>query len=511
MNGSEHDGRGRPEHAGATRQLALIFAFALVPFLLLSTLNSAGYRYGASDQAFYAPVMLEAIDPSLYPRDSDLIRAQGRLTLADNVIGPLGRWTGVDLPLLFVGLQVLALGLLALAAISIAGVLYRTAWAAAALLAALTLRHAISKSGTNTLEGYFHPRQLSFAIGALALAAFLRGRYLVTIALVLLAGALHPTTGAWFAIWLGIAILVQEWQDRRVRRLAISALVATAVLAVWSFTIGPLAGRLVRMDSEWLATLSSKEYLFPLEWPAAAWLVNLGYVPIVGWIFVRRRRAGLLASREMALVIGCLSLAVIFLASLPFNAARVALAIQLQPARVFWMLDFLAVTYVVWVLAEGVRPTPRRAFIAAIGLAIASIVRGGYIMLVEFPERRVVQVDVNDDDWGRAMAWARGTDVGSGWLADPSHAVRYGTSVRVAGRRDVFVEGIKDAAVGMYDRDVAIRTRDRVQEVGDFTVLEPARARAFAARYELDYLITEQTLDLPEVFRSGAIRIYRLR
>jgi hypothetical protein len=33
------------------------------------------------------------------------------------------------------------------------------------ILAALTLRHAIAETGTNTLEGYLHPRQLAFAFG----------------------------------------------------------------------------------------------------------------------------------------------------------------------------------------------------------------------------------------------------------------------------------------------------------------------------------------------------------
>ncbi len=37
-----------------------ILAVSLLPFVLLATLNSAGYRYGASDQAFYAPAILEA-------------------------------------------------------------------------------------------------------------------------------------------------------------------------------------------------------------------------------------------------------------------------------------------------------------------------------------------------------------------------------------------------------------------------------------------------------------------
>ncbi len=145
----------------------------------------------------------------------------------------------------------------------------------------------------------------------------------------------------------------------------------------------------------------------------------------------------------------CLS-SLVFAATLPFNAARLALAIQLQPSRIFWMLDFLAVIYVVWAAAEGVAADARRARMVALAIVLLSTVRGAYIMLVEFPDRRVAQVRVSDDDWGRAMAWARGSRPGSGWLADPGHAARYGTSVRVAAERDVFVEAIKDGAVGMY-------------------------------------------------------------
>ncbi len=486
------------------------FLWCLLPFLLLATLNSAGYRYGASDQAFYAPAMLEGIDPSLFPRDSDLIRSQARLTLADNVIGPVARTIGIALPPLFVALQVLTLLLLASAVFAIGLRLYRTGWAAIALVAAVSLRHAISKSGTNTLEGYFHPRQLSFAIGALAIAGFLRGRYTVTVALLAVAGALHPTTGLWIAIWLGVAIFVAE---RRLRLpLGIAAGIC-AIAAAWALSSGPLEGRLIAMDEEWLATLGSKDYLFPLAWPAAAWIVNLGYIPIIALLYHRRRKAGLTVEREGALVAGCLSLAAVFALSLPLNAARVALAIQLQPARVFWMLDFLAVVYVVWVLAEGTERTvsARRARLAAASLAILSLARGSYVMFVEFPDRRIAQVDITDDDWGRAMAFARSTATGSGWLADPAHAVRYGTSVRVAAHRDVFVEAIKDGAVGMYDRSVALRTRDRAREIADFSALTPSRATDLANRYGLDYLVTEQTLDLPLAFQSGKVRIYRLK
>jgi hypothetical protein len=492
---------------GTASSLGLLAA-CLLPFIILATANSAGYRYGASDQAFYAPAILKRIDPALYPRDSELIRSQARLTLVDEVLGPVARATGAPLSTAFVVLQLTALALLALAALRIGGALYRTRWATVALMAALTLRHAITKSGTNTLEGYFHPRQLSFAIAALAVVSFLRGRYGVMCALVAVAGALHPTTALWFAVWLSVATLVSE---PRLRVPIAASVAAAGVAGVWALVAGPLAGRLVRMDAVWLETLASKDYLFPLDWPASAWLVNLAYAPIIFWIYRRRRDAGLTVPRERALVAGCLSLVLVFAATLPFNAARLALAIQLQPSRIFWMLDFLAVIYVVWAAAEGVTAETRRARMVALAIVALATVRGTYIMFVEFPDRRMAQVRVNDDDWGRAMAWARASRAGSGWLADPGHAVRYGTSVRVAGERDVFVEAIKDGAVGMYDRSVAIRTRERVEALGDFTTLSTERARALASQYDLDYLVSERVMDLPLEFISGAVKIYRLK
>lgn len=484
------------------------FALSVFPFILLSTLNSGGYRYGASDLAFYVPAALIRVNPSLFPRDGALIAAQAKLTTIDEALALLVRVTGASLPSLMAVLYGASLALLAAAVWLVGSRLYRTTWTTVALTAAMTLRHAISRSGTNTLEAYFHPRQLAFALGALAVAAFLRQSRAIPAALVVAAGLLHPTTALWFAIWIAVATAVE---DRRARVPLAAVAVVGGVAGLWLLTSGPLAGRLVIMDPEWLATLTTKDYLFPLEWPLDVWLVNLAYAPLIVFLYLRRRAAGVVVTGETGMVIGCVSLLLLFAAALPFNAARVALAVQLQVPRVFWMLDLVATIYAVWGLGEGMAGTARRARVTAIVITAASLARGSYVLFVKFPERPVAQLGIADTDWGRTMAWARTTATDSGWLADPLHAVKYGTSLRVAGQRDVFVEAVKDTAIGMYERSVAIRTRDHLAELADFDTLTPARARALGARYGLDYLVAEQPLDLPVAFQSGVLRVYRIR
>lgn len=491
---------------------AALALLCLLAFILLATLNSGGYRYGASDQAFYAPAALKQINPSLYPRDAPLLATQGQLTFVDNIVGVLGRATGLSLPAMFAALYVLGLTAIAAGAAGIGVYLYRERWTAVALVAALTLRHQITKSGTNTLEGYFHPRQLAFGAGLIALSALLRGRWRTAAVLALAAGAIHPTTALWFCVWVAVATAVNE-RGARVPLAIAGALGAAA--AVWLLTAGPLAERLVIMDREWLDTLVMKDYLFPLQWPASAWLINLAYVPLIVWLYRRRVAAGVVRPREPGLVMGCLALPAIFVVTLPLHAWRLALAVQLQPARLFWMLDFLATVYVVWALAEGTRAPQaavrRRAIITAVVVASLAATRGLYSKLVLVAERPLAQVDLPDSEWGRAMAWARTTDVRSGWLADPGHAWKYGSSVRVAGERDVLVEPVKDAALGMYDRTVALEVRDRTQALAGFESLTAEQARALAGRYNLDYLITEYPVALPLAFDAGTLRVYRLR
>jgi hypothetical protein len=490
---------------------ALLWVPGAIAFCLLCTMNSAGYRFGASDQALYLPAVLRHLDPALFPRDAPLIDTQARLMLNDEIIALAARATGLSLPILFLALYALTLIVLLAATARLGVHFYRSRITGVALAAAVTLRHAIAKTGTNTLEGYFHPRQLAFALGLLAVAMFVERRHYRTLALMLVVAAMHTTTALWFGVWLTVA----AWLGRPRWRPALAGSLIIAVLAAsWLLWRTPFGDRLHRMDSDWLRVIGDKDYLFPLAWPLTAWASNLAPLPVIIFAWRARRRTGLAFADETAVVVGALALGCVFFISLPFSAAHVALAVQLQVGRVFWILDLLATIYIVWALAEGTAAQVRllrRASVVAAAIIVLSMIRGTYTCFIEFPNRRIVAVDLDHQDWRSAMAWARSTPASTGWLADPVHAALYGSSVRAAGQRDVLIDGMKDSALAIYDRGIAMRVAERRRALEENAWYTADGARALARRYGLDYLVTSEVVDLPVAYRAGALTIYRLR
>jgi hypothetical protein len=63
----------------------------------------------------------------------------------------------------------------------------------------------------------------------------------------------------------------------------------------------------------------------------------------------------------------------------------------------------------------------------------------------------------------------------------------------------------------MYSRAIAQRVVERRAALADFPALTAPAARALAERYDLNYLVTEATLPLPEAYRNSQFRIYALK
>ena len=501
------------QDSGPRRRLrrASVLAAAALCFGVLVTANSAGYRYGISDQSFYIPAFEHRIDPALFPRDGAIIDSQSKLTVADEIVGAVSASTGAPLPALFLIGYLATVLLTAIAVVGIGGRLYASPWSIAALGLALTLRHRIAKTGVNTFEGYFHPRVLAFAIGLGAIGLLLRGRRGVAVVLAGLGILVHPTTGVWFAVWIGVAVAVSSSLPKAV--IAGAAALAGA-FAVALVVAGPLRGALTVMDPAWMAVLAERDYLYPTDWKAGTWAVNAIAPALVALVFAWRRRLGLTTPAEVGIVVGVAVLLAMFAASLPFIAARIALAVQLQTSRVLWQVEVWAIVYLVWLLCEApwrIASAPRRRQVAVVtALALVSALRGAYILRVEH-DHGLVRPDLPPTAWQRAADWIRrNSPPDAHVLADPDHAHRYGVSFRIAGRRDVFLERAKDAAIAIYSRPLAMQITERRAALGDFYDLTPAELAALDHRYDLDFLITEQRLPLPVARSEGPLQIYRL-
>jgi hypothetical protein len=477
-----------------------------IVFVLVATANGAGYRYGASDQAFYIPVIQRSVDAAAFPRDAALIDAQGRLMLLDEVLGAVVRATGLSLEALFLAGYLLSLGLVWTGLVLIGTRVYTSPWAVAALAAAFALRHRIPRTSANSFEPYFHPRMLAFGIGLLATAAVLRRRAWLAVALVAVAAIVHITTAMWFAIMLGVALAILE---PRMRRLALGAAALAFAVALWGITTGRFETSLARMDGVWLQAVASKDSLFATDWPAWAWAMNLGFLALLWWAHRRRTHAGVAHTEDAALVWGATTLVAVFLLTLPLVAATLSLPVQLQISRIFWLVDFLALVYVLAVVVEA--PRASRYHVVPLVLITCAISRGAYIMLVERPERPLFAVHAADSSWEDAMRWVARQPADAHVLADPGHAWKYGTSVRAAAVHDVFLEEVKDSALAIYSRDVASRVVERTAAVGDFGALTADRARELAQQYDLDYLVTEADISLPVAYRNERFRILDLR
>jgi hypothetical protein len=489
-----------------------VIAIATFPiFLLLATANGAGYRFGVSDQAAYVPAVMLAENPAAFPRDASLIRTHAQFFVIDELLGWIGRATGASLESRFFAAYLIAMAAIWVGVLLIGWCVYGSVrerssamgwWLMLALAAVVTLRHHIPRTSANSLEPYFHPRLLALGFGMIAVAAFLRHRSAIAVTLIGLAAICHMTTALWFAVLIGTALVVA---DKRWRIPALVVCVTTLGILAWAVAAGPLRAGAATMDAVWIDALGGRNFIFADRWPVWAWIANLGLLGALWVVHTARARRGTATARDASLVWGATALVALFLVTLPLVMAHVALAVQFQFSRVF----FLVALYVIAAIGESLRRT--QAATLALVLLTASTARATYIMWGEHPERSLFQLSLPASPWMDAMHWVARQPLDVHVVAAPDHAFKYGVSVRVAACRDVLLEDFKDSADAMYSRELAERTVERRKALADFGSLTAASARALATRFGVDYLVTEGTLALPEVYRNSQFRIYALK
>jgi hypothetical protein len=487
---------------------AIRLPLALLFVLIVGTANSAGYRFGVSDQAFYIPAISLRADPALFPRDRAVFEPQMRLWLGDELLGAVVRTTGVELPTLFVLLYVVTMVGLALAAIALARSLGCDWWTIATCLILLTLRHRIARTAANSLEGYMHPRMLAFACGVVALAFVTRLRPRAAAMWTLVAAVVHTSTAIWFG---GVVLVATVWPYHASRAARITAAVLAGVGIVG---LAAAAAFMPRMDAAWLAVLGDRNYLFSADWPLFAWVSNLAYPIVLYAIYRRRRSIGVATPGEAGLVAGLIALVVGFLLTIPLTEWHIAFFVQLQANRIFWLLDAVVAVYVAWWLVEVVMarwPTARRAGAIAL-LALLAVGRGVFVL--HDTGRPLAQIAPAPNDWMDVMRWMRGQPLAWHVLTDPGHTWQYGVSLRAAALRDTPLEAGKDPAMAMYDRALARRVAERTGSLGGFDTWSTADdIRQVALRYDIDVFVDriDRDFPFPVLFRNDTFVVYDLR
>jgi hypothetical protein len=307
----------------------------LPPWLLLAGLTIAallvhGYHFGIEDGAIYVPGILKLLDPSLFPHDSHFFTSQTRSALFAPLVALLVRITAaplqyVDLALYLLVLFVFLAGCYAVARVCFAAEHER--WFGVAMVAAL-LTLPVAGTAIYIADQHLHPRVPATAALLFAIAAALERRWVVTIALVIVAAAFHPQMAFYGAGFL----LVLAWPDswRRTARPA--------------FFIGPLSLFSQPMTEAWQAALRSRTSHYLLQWRWYEWLGAIG-PSVLLFLFARilpAERAQRLCRR--AAVYGFLVLAAGLVVTVPE---------VFEPFTPFQPMRGLHLIYIVLVLISG--------------------------------------------------------------------------------------------------------------------------------------------------------------
>jgi hypothetical protein len=197
----------------------------------------------------------------------------------------------------------------------------------------------------------------------------------------------------------------------------------------------------------------------------------------------------------------------------PFEASSIALVIQAQVNRVFWLLDVAATAYVAWWLLRGPLGTTRarRAMVLSLVLAL-STARGTYVVS-NATGRRLVDESLPKTPWTATMTWLSEQSPTWNVLADPAHAWKYGSSVRVAAARDTVLEIGKDPALAIYDRATAMRVAARERALSGFEAFTTDDVRRVARQFSADVVVMtrQQPIDLPILYENVEFVVYDAR
>ena len=167
-----------------------------------------GYHPAVEDAEIYAPGILKALHPSLFPYNSQFFQSHASMTIFPNLVAGSIRLTHLPAWRAFLAWQIITSFLLLWACLRIARLCFAedfAVWCGVALTASL---FALPVAGTALLivDPYLTTRSFSTPCALLAVACLLERRYFSVFFLILFTAAIHPLMAVYATTFLAVLI-----------------------------------------------------------------------------------------------------------------------------------------------------------------------------------------------------------------------------------------------------------------------------------------------------------------
>lgn len=319
--------------------------FSVLALLLLLTVAAVavhGYHYGIEDQAIYLPGLKKALDPSLYPHDSELFSPQATASGLTRLVVGTVKTFGLSVASASLVWHLFSIFAFLFACWALTGKVFESIRARVSALVMVTCLFTLPLAGTALyiVDQHLHPRTLASALALMAIAVVLphvegerRPALKVVFAAACIAASMyiHVLMGFFGAIFVAILLLPEDRFGRR-------ATIFGAFLPFSNFFQSANAG--------WLEATRTRTQHYLLQWEWYEWLGAIGPIVLL-WLFSQiadSRRKPLLADL-------CIRTASFGLLGIAFGLATLPSALErvtpYQPMRMFHLV------YIVFLLIAG--------------------------------------------------------------------------------------------------------------------------------------------------------------
>lgn len=341
--------------AEVTPSGAAIIALVAMVFWLFNHAYQGIYH----DAILYALLAARWIDPLPYARELFFqFGSQDQFSLFSPLYGTLIARVGLD-----AAAQAIVLGggaLWVLASLALARTMFRPVWLVTlAVLICAVMKFSYSPNlGTFTFnENFATARSLAIPLAVLALAAAVAGRTVFALILSIAAIALHPLLGIWVPLLSLARAFPEKWLCAGITIFFVALFGGSMVLPFESLRV---------MDPEWAETVRAAT---PSDVFLGGWgVLRLPDILLTIGILWLAARVGSERHRALFLRLCLLTVVAILGAQLCSYFWPIQLVMQVQPWRVLWLAELMAIFAVVDLLGVALL-AGRRYLLASLGVA----------------------------------------------------------------------------------------------------------------------------------------------